>query len=143
MTPLHIFAGYPTEGPATVVHLLVEATGYECDPLTHYIRHSPDGFAWGYAGSGPTELARCLLIASLAASAWCRTCGGHGNRDRASQACVACDSGFDRPRVEDRYFKVRDRLIARLPASEGLAVTGADILTAADLGTVFPDRTES
>lgn len=25
-------------------------------------RHSPDGFQWGYAGSGPAELARALLV---------------------------------------------------------------------------------
>lgn len=30
--------------------------------LTHHIRHSPDGFNWGYSGSGPAELARCILI---------------------------------------------------------------------------------
>lgn len=40
-------------------------------------RHSPDGFQWGYAGSGPTELARAILVAicradkSLARSARC------------------------------------------------------------------------
>lgn len=34
-------------------------------PLTHFKRHSPDGFAWGYQGSGPAELARCLLIDRL------------------------------------------------------------------------------
>jgi hypothetical protein len=26
-------------------------------------RHSPDGFQWGYAGSGPAELARAILVA--------------------------------------------------------------------------------
>ena len=26
-------------------------------------RHSPDGFQWGYAGSGPAELARAILMA--------------------------------------------------------------------------------
>ena len=31
-------------------------------PLEHHVRHSPDGFAWGYHGSGPSELARCLLL---------------------------------------------------------------------------------
>lgn len=30
--------------------------------LQHHIRHSPDGFEWGYGGSGPAELARCILI---------------------------------------------------------------------------------
>lgn len=29
--------------------------------LKHHVKHSPDGFAWGYHGSGPTELARCIL----------------------------------------------------------------------------------
>ena len=26
-------------------------------------RHSPDGFRWGYGGSGPAELSRAILIA--------------------------------------------------------------------------------
>lgn len=29
--------------------------------LEHHVLHSPDGFAWGYHGSGPAELARCIL----------------------------------------------------------------------------------
>ena len=34
-------------------------TAYE---LRHHVRHSPTGFEWGYFGSGPAELARCILI---------------------------------------------------------------------------------
>ena len=30
-------------------------------PLTHHIYHSPDGFNWGYGGSGPADLARSIL----------------------------------------------------------------------------------
>lgn len=30
-------------------------------PLPHRARHSPDGFEWGYEGSGPADLARSLL----------------------------------------------------------------------------------
>lgn len=30
-------------------------------PLHHHPRHSPTGFNWGYAGSGPADLARSLL----------------------------------------------------------------------------------
>jgi hypothetical protein len=33
----------------------------ETKQLPHYVRHSPDGFSWGYQGSGCAELARCLL----------------------------------------------------------------------------------
>lgn len=47
---------------ATIV--TVERDGLE-EPLRHYVRHSPTGFAWGYGGSGPAELARCILIDHL------------------------------------------------------------------------------
>ena len=30
-------------------------------PLKHIIRHSPDGFQWGYGGSGPSDLALSIL----------------------------------------------------------------------------------
>ena len=30
--------------------------------LVHHVRHSPTGFNWGYGGSGPDELARCILL---------------------------------------------------------------------------------
>jgi hypothetical protein len=30
-------------------------------PLIHQCRHSPTGFAWGYGGSGPADLARSIL----------------------------------------------------------------------------------
>ena len=29
--------------------------------LEHRVRHSPDGFEWGYGGSGPADLARSIL----------------------------------------------------------------------------------
>jgi hypothetical protein len=34
-------------------------------PLPHNERHSPDGFEWGYAGSGPADLARSILTHAL------------------------------------------------------------------------------
>jgi hypothetical protein len=44
--------------------------------LHHVVRHSPTGFSRGYAGSGPADLARSLLIAALGDDAKCPTCGG-------------------------------------------------------------------
>ncbi len=29
--------------------------------LQHLVRHSPDGFEWGYGGSGPADLARSIV----------------------------------------------------------------------------------
>lgn len=40
--------------------VLVEE-GDEKSPLHHVLRHSPDGFEWGYHGSGPADLALSLL----------------------------------------------------------------------------------
>jgi hypothetical protein len=44
-------------GPALVT--VSDARGTR--PLRHEMRHSPTGFSWGYAGSGPADLARSLL----------------------------------------------------------------------------------
>jgi len=46
--------------------------------LPHHVRHSPDGFSWGYGGSGPADLARCILIDALGNEARCTTCAGTG-----------------------------------------------------------------
>lgn len=34
-------------------------------PLRHVCRHSPDGFEWGYGGSGPADLALSILTDCL------------------------------------------------------------------------------
>jgi hypothetical protein len=36
-----------------------DSAGAELGPLTHFVRHSPSGFGWGYEGSGPAE-EQCL-----------------------------------------------------------------------------------
>lgn len=71
-------AGTPVRFSVTVYIGPAWETG-ERRPLTHHRRHSPDGFAWGYGGSGPSELARCLLIDALGDEALCPDCGGIGS----------------------------------------------------------------
>jgi hypothetical protein len=44
--------------------------------LPHIVRHSPAGMEWGYAGSGPADLARSLLIDALGPAAACPLCNG-------------------------------------------------------------------
>ena len=34
-------------------------------PLEHIVRHSPDGFEWGYGGSGPADLALSIVADHL------------------------------------------------------------------------------
>jgi len=45
-------------GRCSVLVLPSNAKGYN---LPHVVRHSPDGFEWGYGGSGPADLALSLL----------------------------------------------------------------------------------
>lgn len=36
-----------------------------CEAITHIRHHSPDGFEWGYGGSGPADLALSILAYCL------------------------------------------------------------------------------
>lgn len=38
-----------------------EAIEYSLAPYLHLVNHSPTGFAWGYGGSGPAQLALAIL----------------------------------------------------------------------------------
>jgi hypothetical protein len=65
--------------------------------LRHYVKHSPTGFSWGYGGSGPADLARCLLIDALGKWALCAECAGTGRQvyDEAAGAFVPFDPDAD------------------------------------------------
>jgi hypothetical protein len=39
----------------------VTVDGVALDPRHDLVNHSPDGFEWGYAGSGPAQLALAIL----------------------------------------------------------------------------------
>lgn len=42
-------------------HRVVVLDGDHTYPLPHVAHHSPTGYAWGYAGSGPADLALSIL----------------------------------------------------------------------------------
>ena len=46
----------PEEGTISNVVVTVNS-----EPLKHRVYHSPDGFNFGYGGSGPADLARSIL----------------------------------------------------------------------------------
>ena len=72
------------------------------DPRLDLRRHSPDGFEWGYAGSGPAQLALALAADAL------------GDDDRA----------------RDCYQDFKFKVVARLPA-DGWTLTAEQVLAAA------------
>lgn len=46
-------------GPVVVVN------GCPLNPCLHVRNHSPNGFEWGYGGSGPAQLALAILVHHL------------------------------------------------------------------------------
>jgi hypothetical protein len=65
--PTRIYHGYSEDhgsamGPEAV---FVEDEEGRVARLKHEVRHSPDGFSWGYSGSGPADLARSILADHL------------------------------------------------------------------------------
>lgn len=49
------------EGVAATRKVYVHLESEPKRELEHHLHHSPDGFSWGYLGSGCAELARCIL----------------------------------------------------------------------------------
>lgn len=74
-------------------------------PLHHWVKHSPDGFAWGYGGSGPADLARSLLADALGGRAICGECTYDG---LLSESCGRCDAGL---MIAPAYVQEFKRLI--------------------------------
>lgn len=51
-------------GPQDVVVFYTDLSNVT-HPLPHIVRHSPDGFQWGYGGNGPADLALSILCDCL------------------------------------------------------------------------------
>ncbi len=61
-----IIHGYGQPGGGRCLVTVDAGDGERVLPMPELLRgegrHSPDGFQWGYGGSGPAELARAILI---------------------------------------------------------------------------------
>jgi hypothetical protein len=106
----------------------------------HGARHSPTGFSWGYAGSGPAALARSLLIHALGDAASCPMCNGthiivwsldaeeprpwEASGGGAGEPCSACDDGFRRLPYQDFKFEI----VARWPQDAEWRVSRTEVL---------------
>lgn len=84
-----VYHGYQQLPAGGSVIALETSNGETIGLLHHYVRHSPTGFQWGYAGSGPAETARCLLLAAVD-DPHCPTCAG-------THHTVIRDNGTERP----------------------------------------------
>jgi hypothetical protein len=72
-----VYHGYQRQAGGSVI-TIEDAGGATAGMVRHVVKHSPTGMGWGYAGSGPTDCARSLLIAALGDAARCPACAGTG-----------------------------------------------------------------
>lgn len=111
------YVGTRTPAGATVAVIEQDGTRH---PLPHAVKHSPTGFEWGYGGSGPSDLARSLLIDALGSAAICSACAGTGHvsycecgREQAGRGpCTVCGSAMESGGCEcwgTRYASVVER----------------------------------
>ena len=60
---MKIYGGLRSEnGIFVAVKSVVKDNHTRSEQLTHIDYHSPDGFEWGYGGSGPADLALAILV---------------------------------------------------------------------------------
>ncbi|WP_095510022.1 DUF6166 domain-containing protein [Rubrivirga marina] len=85
--------GYDAQDVVLYRHL----DGTACASVAHIPRHSPTGIEWGYAGSGPADLARSVLLALT-----------------------------DEPTAEALYQAFKAEVIARVPHAGGV-LRAADV----------------
>lgn len=57
-----IYKGIPERTAEGGFKVLVDGKLLSPKPSQELYNHSPDGFAWGYGGSGPAQLALALLL---------------------------------------------------------------------------------
>lgn len=118
--------------------VLVEVDG-DTMPLRHVVVHSPTGFEWGYAGSGPADLALSILADMLDEQPAdkelytgfrpCPDCGGYeGSTPERVDSCSRCDAAGELVVMCMRYHqRFNFDFIAKLDRDEPWAIEATAI----------------
>lgn len=123
---------YGTFIPGVAEHKVVvrDDRSGSTEPLAHVVKHSPGGFSWGYGGSGPSELARCILLDYLGDAVHCPTCKQTGRvpspesgRDLWCSTCMG--ECYLLPPRTYQQFKVD--FVAQWPMDKNWAITSREI----------------
>jgi hypothetical protein len=97
--------------------------------LPHLVKHSPDGFSWGYGGSGPADLARSLLADHLGPDkALCPQCQGLGTIERPDSltSCNVC-WGEGLTFGGNLYQPFKFEFVAQFPIDGAWEITSVEI----------------
>lgn len=91
------------------------------DPRLHVINHSPTGFAWGYWGSGPAQLAFALIADALVAAIDHR-------EDRSDEwRHTAIDAAVKRASDPALYQQFKQAIVGNWPQNAPFTITDEEI----------------
>lgn len=119
--------GMPTEA---FVYRLASGPGGATQKLLlpqRVVYHSPDGFEWGYAGSGPSDLALNLLVDAVGPErGLCSECGGKREQP-VGHYCPRCGGRGVEKFIGECYQEFKFQVVAGLPR-DGWVLTRAYII---------------
>ena len=119
---VRIYRGVIDPAPGGTSHVDVEGL----DGTHPLINNSDTDFAWGYAGAGPSNLARCIVIDTLGKEARCKRCSSGGidpDSGREDAICKACGGSGWSDVVAMAAPVVSDQLLAPLEQDDVLTIT--------------------
>jgi hypothetical protein len=126
MMPEEEIVYHGQQSPGGKLVTLETADGETVGLLRHVVKHSPGGFNWSYAGSGPAELARCLLLDALGDAAVCPACGGTG-QVMHTETGLGDEEGADVP-YDPAVFDPAAMTTIRCPGTNAAACDGGYLL---------------
>lgn len=114
----------------------VTVEGKRLDPRFDLFRHSPDGFAWGYGGSGPAQLSIAIVAHHMKGvspgrlDVLKRKAGWNGTDAEPDLFLSTCTwPDFVAIRL---YQAFKASVVARLPQNQGFTLTSEQIDAALD-----------
>lgn len=99
--------------PKVYVRAEVGRIDREVRELRHVVRHSPDGFEWGFGGSGPADLALSILADALGPASRCAAC--RGDREVDGTLCLDCGGSGLSEALRETYQGFKWDVVAGLP----------------------------
>lgn len=102
--PAARYAGARTLSGALAARIAEDGSSRPLPPRTDLRNHSPDGFEWGYGGSGPAQLALAILADAA---------GPRAAREHYQEFKREVIAGFGGPRWELTRARVLQWLAAR------------------------------
>lgn len=112
------YVGVIEENRDEQVYVEQDSGRKELNPAYHLRNHSPDGFAWGYAGSGPAQLAIAILVDHLS----------HDKR-QVRDAWPFKGKTVGDVDAERFYQRYKAAVIQHLPQDEGFTITSDEVET--------------